>query len=106
MPIVQPLRVLDIDGQKQLVEEMSPEVQQLVAVYNEWNQDLVDARTKFAQLQVAVNGAHEQISEQIKKEFAAQAEAEQAKQDAATAEAMTAAATDGETADLVVPITE
>lgn len=83
MPIVQPLKVLDIDGQKTLVEDMSAEVQQLVAVFNEWSQDAADARNTAVQLQAAVQSVHNQLSAQIKKEY----EDAQAAADAANAPA-------------------
>ena len=68
MAKAQELKVLDIGGQKHLVEEMSPSIQELVAVYNEWNQDFVDSRTKTTQLQAAVQMVQTQIGDQIKKE--------------------------------------
>ena len=69
MPIVAPLKKLDIDGVPHLVEDMSPQVQQLVAVYNEWNQDFADAKSKAGQLQAAVAAAHANLSDQIQTEF-------------------------------------
>jgi hypothetical protein len=68
MAKVQTLKVLDIAGQKHLVEEMSPAIQELVAVYNEWNQDFVDARTKAMQLEAAKQMVQNQIGDQIRKE--------------------------------------
>lgn len=78
MPQVEPLKRLEIDGRPHLVEDMSTEIQQLVAVYNEWNQDAVDARKKASQLQASVDMVKEQMSQQIRKEQAAAAEAEAA----------------------------
>ena len=69
MPVAQPLKKLDIDGTTHLVEDMSEKVQLLVSVYNEWNQDLLDARTKFAQMQAAVQVAHQQLNDQIRTEY-------------------------------------
>ena len=78
MPKAQTLKVLDIGGQKHLVEDMSAEVQQLVEVYNEWNQDAVDARKVATQLQASVQMVQNQIGEQLKKEQQEAAEAEAA----------------------------
>ncbi len=92
MPQVQELKVLDIDGQKFLVEDMSDEVKALVAVYNEWNQDFTDAKKVAGQLQAAVQMAHNQLSAQIQNERKAEAEAaaaeaaKQAEANAANAE--------------------
>ena len=75
MPQIQELKVLDIDGQKFLVEDMSDEVQALVDIYNEWNQDFADAKKTAGQLQAAVQMAHSQLSKQIKDERAAEMKA-------------------------------
>jgi hypothetical protein len=68
MPTVQPITTLNIDNVSVNVADLSPAVQNLVGVYNEWNQDFADAQQKAAQLQAALNDLSRQIIVQIKKE--------------------------------------
>ena len=79
MPQVEEVKVLNIDEVPHAVDTMSDEVKQLVAVYNEWNQDMADAQKTFAQLQAAVRGLSNQIVATVRaeKEAAAAAETEE-----------------------------
>ena len=88
MAKAQELKILDIGGQKHLVEDLSDTIQELVAVYNEWNQDFVDSRTKTTQLQAAVQMVQNQIGDQIKKEAKEAQEAADAEAAAETSEAV------------------
>lgn len=66
MATAQPVTTLNIDGTAFNVADLSDKVQQLVVVYNDWNQDLVNAQGKFAQLQAALNDLSRQIIMQVK----------------------------------------
>lgn len=102
MATVQPVTTLNIDGTAFNVADLSQGVQTLVGVYNEWNQDLVNAQTKFAQLQAALNDLSRQIILQVKKD-ADDALAAQAAADAAAAEAASAPAANDATATPATP---
>lgn len=102
MATVQPVTTLNIDGTAFNVADLSTEVQTLVGVYNEWNQDLVSAQTKFAQLQAALNDLSRQIILQVKKDSdAAAKEAADAAAAKEAAEAAVVAANDPEVAPVV-----
>lgn len=83
MATVQPITTLNIDGSALNVADLSEKVQQLVSVYNDWNQKLADAQSTFALTQAALNDLSRQIIVQIK-----------ADQDAAAAAANDAAPVD------------
>lgn len=68
MPTVQPIVTLNIDNNALNVADLSTKVQQLVTVYNEWNQKLADAQTNFALTQAALNDLSRQIIVQIKQD--------------------------------------
>lgn len=87
MATVQPVTTLNIDGAALNVADLSPQVQQLVAVYNDWNQGLADAQSKAAMHQAALNDLSRQIIATLK-----------ADQDAAAAAANDAAAPAAEAA--------
>ena len=79
MPKVEDVKVLNIDGVPYAVDGMSEQVQQLVSVYNEWNQDEADCRNRLMQLQAAKNDLSRQIILQVRNE---KAEAERAEAEA------------------------
>lgn len=79
MPKADVLRKLEFGGATHLVEDLSPEIQNLVAVYNEWSQDLVDARKEASQKEAAVQMVHNQLAQQISTELAKQKADEEAK---------------------------
>lgn len=87
MATVQPVTTLNIDGNTLQVADLSQRVQQLVAVYNDWNQKNADAQNELMLVQAALNDLSRQIIVQIK----ADAEAAAA---AANDTATTAPATD------------
>lgn len=66
MSVVQPITTLNIDGAALNVVDLSDKVQQLVAVYNDWNQKLADAQSTFALTQAGLNDLSRQIILQIK----------------------------------------
>lgn len=82
MATVQPIATLNIDGVAFNVADLSPQVQALVGVYNDWNQELANAQSKAALHQAALNDLSRQIIQQVK-----------ADQEAAAAAANDAAAT-------------
>jgi len=90
---VQPVTTLNIDGTAFNVADLSDKVQALVGVYNDWNQDVVNAQSKFAQLQAALNDLSRQIIMQVK-----------ADQDAAAAAANDAAAATAANDAVVAPV--
>lgn len=75
MATVQPITTLNIDGAALNVADLSAQVQGLVTVYNDWNQDLANAQSKFQQLQAALNDLSRQIILQIKADNDAAAKA-------------------------------
>lgn len=66
MATVQPVTTLNIDGNTLQVADLSARVQQLVAVYNDWNQKNADAQSELAMIQAALNDLSRQIIVQIK----------------------------------------
>jgi hypothetical protein len=97
MPKVEDIKVLNIDGTPYAVDGMSDEVKQMVAVFNEWQQDEADARNRLMQLQAAKNDLSRQIILQVRKE---KEEAEAAEESSEAPEATEAenaeASADGE----------
>ena len=68
MPKVEEVKVLNIDETPYAVDGMSEEIQALVAVYNEWNQKLADARDNFAMIQAATNDLSRSIILKVREE--------------------------------------
>lgn len=89
MATVQPITTLNIDGVAFNVADLSPQVQGLVGVYNDWNQKLADAQSSAALHQAALNDLSRQIIQQVKADSDAAAAA--ANDAAATAAAAPAA---------------
>jgi hypothetical protein len=89
---VQPVSTLNIDGTAFNVSDLSDKVQALVGIYNDWNQDLVNAQTKFAQLQAALNDLSRQIILQVKADQDAAAAAAAANDSSVVADAAPVAA--------------
>lgn len=75
MPKVEDVKVLNIDGVPYAVDSMSDQVKALVEVYNEWNHDEAEARSRLMQLQAAKNDLSRQIIMQVRTEKAQEAEA-------------------------------
>lgn len=68
MTPVQPVSSLNIDGNVLQVADLGPKVQNLLTVYNSWNQKLADAQEQFALVQAALNDLSRQIIVQIKQD--------------------------------------
>lgn len=68
MAKVEDVKVLNIDGTPYAVDSMSDQVKQLVAIYNEWNQDEADARNRLMQVSAAKNDLSRQIIMQVRQE--------------------------------------
>lgn len=68
MPQVEDIKVLNIDDDAYSVDEMSDQVKQLVAVYNEWNQKAADVQSELMMVQSAKNDLSRQIILQVRKE--------------------------------------
>lgn len=68
MPTVQPVTTLNIDDKTLQVADLSQRVQNLVGVYNEWNQKLADAQSQFSLVQAGLNDLSRQIILQIKQD--------------------------------------
>lgn len=75
MTQVQPISTLNIDGTAFNVADLSPQVQSLVGVYNDWNQALADSQSKAALHQAALNDLSRQIIQQVKTDAEAAASA-------------------------------
>lgn len=105
MPKVEEVKVLNIDGIPYAVDTMSDQVTALVAVYNEWNQDEADARTRFMQLTAAKNDLSRQIIQQVRTE-AEEAEAAEAVSAAETADAAEVSAVNTTEAPVEEPTAE
>jgi len=91
MPTIDPLRVINIDGVPHVVEQMSDEVKSVVAIYNEWRQEEVDARNRLLLVQSALRDLGQNLVNRVREEqeaaAAEAAAAEAAKAEAAKAEA-------------------
>ena len=61
MPTIQPTLTIDIDGQSKNVSDFPTEIQQLVAIYDEWRQKLADADSYSKLVGVAFQVASEQL---------------------------------------------
>ncbi len=86
MPTVQPVTTLNVDNTTYNVADLSQAVQTLVSVYNDWNQDLANAQSKYLMVQAALNDLQRQIITQLKADLDAAAKAanDAAANDAAT----------------------
>lgn len=94
MATVQPITTLNIDGTAFNIADLSPQVQGLVGVYNDWNQELSNAQSKAALHQAALNDLSRQIIQQVKADQdAAAAAANDAANDATAVAAPAADAT-------------
>lgn len=66
MAKVEEIKVLNIDGDKKTVEDLPEEAQQLVQVYNEWNQEEADLRQQLMKTQSAKNELSRQIIAKVR----------------------------------------
>ena len=87
MAKVEDVKVLNIDDVPYAVDSMSDEVQQMVAIFNEWNQQEADVRNQLALVQAAKNDLSRRIILQVRKE---KEEAEAEAGENVTAEAVAA----------------
>lgn len=65
---VDEIRVLNIDDQAYAVDMMSDKVKRLVAIFNEWAQQEVDANDRLAQIQCAKQELSRQIVAAVREE--------------------------------------
>jgi len=86
MPKAEDIKVLNIDEVPYAVDSMSETVQQMVAVFNEWNQKEADAQDAFMLVRAAKNDLSRQIINQVRteKEEAEKEEAEKEDGDVAS----------------------
>jgi hypothetical protein len=75
MPTVQPVTTLNVDNTTYNVADLSQAVQTLVSVYNDWNQELANAQSKYLMAQAALNDLQRQIITQLKADLDAAATA-------------------------------
>ncbi len=68
MSQVEDIKVLNIDGVTYAVDSMSEQVQQMVGIYNGWNQKESDARDQLMLVQAAKNDLSRQIIMQVRKD--------------------------------------
>lgn len=68
MQKVDDIKVLNIDGDKRLVDDMSQQVQQLVEVYNDWNREEADLRQQLMKVQSAKNDLSRQIISSVRED--------------------------------------
>ena len=78
MPIVEPVKVLTIDEVPLNVAEQSPAVQQLVTIFDEWNQSEADARNNLMMVSAAKDTLSRQIIQQVRTDQAEKAKAVEA----------------------------
>lgn len=97
MPKVEPVKVLTIDEVPLNVAELSQAVQQLVAIFDDWNQAEADARNHLMMVSAAKDTLSRQIIQQVRQDKAAEAEA---------AEASAAAAAPPATDEVAAPAAE
>lgn len=68
MPKVQETKTLNIDNTPYVVEKMSPQLQQMVALMDEWRQEEVDASTKLTMVRSALQNLQNSIYNTISEE--------------------------------------
>lgn len=68
MPKVQETKTLNIDNTPYAVEKMSPQLQQLVALMDEWRQEEVDASTKLTMIRSALQNLQNSIYTTVNEE--------------------------------------
>lgn len=61
MPLVQPTTTLNVDNQAYSVEKMSPQIQQLVGMFDEWRQKEVDAQSELLLLRAALRDLQREL---------------------------------------------
>lgn len=77
MPQVEPTTVININETDKLaVAELPQNIQQMIKVFDEWNQDEADARNKLTQINYGKNVLSNQIIEAIKADLEEKAEAD------------------------------
>lgn len=70
-------RTINIDGETYNLDEFSPGVQQAVAIYNKFQDQLQDQQLEVMKTQAALQQVGQQITEAVKKELADKAAASQ-----------------------------
>lgn len=65
---VQEIKILNIENVPHVVEEMSKDIQNMVAQYNEWRQHLEDHRSEMAKAELALEALSNRIMVAIKQE--------------------------------------
>lgn len=65
---VEDIRVVNIDGEKRIVDDLSETAQQLVQVYNDWNREEADLRQQLMKVQSAKNDLSRQIISKIRED--------------------------------------
>ena len=71
MPIVEPVKVLTVDQVPLNVADLSSAVQQLVLIFDDWNQKEADARSELMMVSAAKDTLSRQIVQQIRADVAA-----------------------------------
>lgn len=66
MKKVEEIKVITIDEVPYAVDQMSETVQQLVDVYNDWNQKEMEARSHLMMISAAKNDLSRQIVQQVR----------------------------------------
>jgi hypothetical protein len=66
MPNVTDIETINIDETQYAVADASEKVQKLVEIFNEWNQEEANIRSKLMMLQAAKDSLSRQIIDQIK----------------------------------------
>jgi len=80
MPIVEPVKVLTVDQVPLNVADLSSAVQQLVLIFDDWNQKEADARSELMMVSAAKDTLSRQIVQQIRADVAAAEEAAKPKE--------------------------
>ena len=78
MPTVEPVKVLTIDEVPLNVAELSAAVQQLVTIFDEWNQAEADARNNLMMVSAAKDTLSRQIIQTVRQDKQAAEEAAKA----------------------------
>lgn len=87
MPKLEPIKVLTVDEVPMNVAELSETVKQLVAIFDDWNQQESDARSHLMMVSAAKDSLSRQIIQQIRSDKAAAEQAAAAEIVAATEQA-------------------
>jgi len=69
MPSIQPTLTIDVDGKELKVSDLPEQIQQLVALYDEWRQKLAEAESYAKMVGVSFQVISEQLRNTVVEEL-------------------------------------